>query len=164
MHLTGKEVIKATTNLKRRLGSLGLGVLILCAVYGFAVLVSNDVRLVYVIGATLLFCSAMWMGTKGKGDLFAVALLAVPLISGFGCLVLAKMPVLWPQLLFWFIAAAMGWHLLGVVRRNHILSICGGAGLFIAVSLWYCMGYVPEQVARSHGRFRDAAAPRSFQP
>src|SRR5439155_10489275 len=56
------------------------------------------------------------------------------------------------------------WHLLSAGRRNHILSICG-AGLFVAVSLWYCMGYVPEQVARSLNHFRDAAAPMfTFQP
>jgi thiol-disulfide isomerase/thioredoxin len=143
---------------------LGLGALILGAVYSFAVFVSTDVRLVYAIGASLLFCSAMWMGAKGKGDWLAVALLSVPLITGFGFLVLAKMPVLWPHLLFWFIAATIGSHLLGAARPPRILSIYG-AGLFVAASFWYCTRYVPEQVARSLSHFRDAAAPAfTFQP
>jgi hypothetical protein len=117
---------------------LGLGVLILGAVYGFAVLVSNDVRLFYAIGAILLFCSAMWMGAKGKRDWCTVALLSVPLVAGFGFLVLAKMPVLWPHLLFWFIAATIGLHLLAAGRPRRTLSIYG-TGLFVAASLWYCM-------------------------
>src|SRR5438876_12357089 len=104
MHLIGKRKVM-TIDLKRRLGSLGLGILILGAVYGFAVLISNDMRLVYAIGTILLFCSAMWMGAKGNEDWFAVVLLSVPLFAGFGCLVLAKMPVLWPHLLFCFVAA-----------------------------------------------------------
>ena len=150
--------------MKRRLGSLALGVLILGAVIGFTAFVSNDLRVVYAIGAILLFCSALWVGAKGKTDWPALALLSLPLIVGFGLLVFVKMPVLWPHLFFWLIAAIIGSHLLGARRPHRKLSICG-AGLFVAASLWYCLGYVPEQVARSLTHFRDATAPTfAFQP
>ena len=157
-------MLTATIAFKQRFGVLGLGVLILGAVYGFAVFVSNDMRLVYAIGAILLFGSAAWIGARGKGDWCALALLSLPLITGFGYLVLQKMPVLWPHLLCWFIATIIGWQLLGVRRPRRILSIYG-AVLFVAASLWYCLRYVPEQVARSLNHFRDAAAPAfTFQP
>jgi thiol-disulfide isomerase/thioredoxin len=117
-----------------------------------------------VIGAILLFCGAMWVSAKGKGDWFTTALLSAPLVAGFGYLVLQKMPVLWPHLLFWAVAAIIGSHLLGVGGSRRILTI-GGAGIFVAASLWYCTRYLPEQVARSLSHFRDAAAPMfTFQP
>jgi len=151
-------------DLKRRLGALGLGVLIFGLVFGFVLFVSTDMRLDYAIGAILLFCSGTWMGAKGKGDWWTAPLLSVPLIAAFGFLALPHIPVLWPHLVFWFIAAAIGAQLLSVGRPRRIVSICG-AGLFVAVSLWYCMRYVPEQVARSLSHFRDVAAPTfTFQP
>ena len=121
-------------------------------------------RYVYATGAILLFGGAMGMSAKGKGDWLTAALLSTPLVAGFGCLVLQKMPVLWPHLLLWFIAAVIGSCFLGVGRSRRIWSL-GGAGLFVAVSLWYCARYLPEQVARSLSHFRDAAAPMfAFQP
>ena len=147
-----------TIDLKRRLGSLGLGLLILGAVFGFAFFVSGDLRLVYALGAILLFFSAMWMGAKGKRDWLAVALLSGPLITAFGLMVCVKMTVLWPHLLFWLIAANVGSHLLGAGAPRRLFSICA-AGLFIAASLWYGLSYIPNQVARSLTHFRDAAAP-----
>ena len=137
---------------------MGLGVLILGAVYTFAVLVSNDMRVVYVIGAVLLFGSAGWLGARGRGDWWSLTLLILPLVTGFGCLVLQKMPVLWPHLLSWSIATMIGSQLLSVERSRRMLSIYG-AVLFGAASLWYCLRYVPEQVARSLSRFGDTAAP-----
>jgi thiol-disulfide isomerase/thioredoxin len=133
-------------------------------VYGFALFVSTDVRLEYAIGAILLFCSARWMGAKGRGNWWTAALLSAPLIAVFGFLVLPKMPVLWPHLLLWFLAATIGSHLLAARRLRRILSTYG-AGVFVAASLWYCMRYVPEEVARSLSHFRDAAAPTfTFKP
>ena len=137
---------------------MGLGVLILGAVYTFAVLVSNDMRVVYAIGVVLLFGSAVWMGARGKGDWWSLMLLTLPLITGFGYLVLQKMPVLWPHLLSWSIATMIGSQLLSVGRSRRMLAIYG-AVLFGAASLWYCLRYVPEQVARSLSHFGDTAAP-----
>jgi thiol-disulfide isomerase/thioredoxin len=156
--------MNATSDLKGRLGSLGLGVLVLGVVYGIAVFISTDARLEYAIGAILLFCGAMWMGVRSKGNWLSAALLAAPLIVVFGFLVLPKLPVLWPHLLFWLITAVIGSHVLSAGRPQRILSIYG-AGVLVAASVWYCMGYVPQQMARSRSHFRDAAAPRfTFQP
>src|ERR1700719_671151 len=159
-----RGAMNATIDLKRRLGSLSLGVLVLGIVYGLAVFISTDARLEYAIGAILLFCGAMWMGSKGKENWLSAAFLAAPLIVVFGFLVLPKLPVLWPHLLFWLIAAVIGSHVLSAWRPRRILSIYG-AGVLVAASVWYCMGYVPQQLARSRSHFRDAAAPTfAFPP
>ena len=155
--------MNAAVDLKRRLGALGLGVLVLGVVYGFAVLISTDAGLEYVVGAILLFCGAMWMGAKSRGSWLSAALLAAPLIVVFGFLVLPRWPVLWPHLLFWLITAVIGSRLLGAGPRR-IFAIYG-AGVLIAASVWYCMGYVPQQMARSRSHFRDASTPAfTFQP
>jgi thiol-disulfide isomerase/thioredoxin len=143
---------------------LGIGILILGAVYSFAAFVSNDMRHVYALGAILLFGSGLWLGAKGKGDWLTVAFLALPLLTGFECLALQKMPFLWPHLLFWFLAAVIGSCLFAVGRTRRMVSL-GAAGLFVAASLWYCVSYLPERVARSLNHFRDATAPMfTFQP
>jgi|ERR1043166_1116896 thiol-disulfide isomerase/thioredoxin len=158
-----RKGLTTTINFRRRLGFLGLGVLILGAVYSFAGFVSNDMRLVYALGAMLLFCGALWIGAKRQGDWPSAALLTVPLVAGFGCLVLQKMPVLWPHLLLWVIAVTIGFHLLGGRVSRRILSIC--AGLFVIASLWYCLRGMPERVARSLSHFQNEAAPAiAFQP
>lgn len=150
--------------MKQRFGSLGLGVIIPGLVFGFAALVSSDVRLMYAVGAVLLFGGAMWMGAKREGDWFIPILLGAPLIAAFWYLVLPQMPVLWPHLLLWVIAAAVGLRVLDTERSYRIWAI-GAAGVLSIASLWYCALYVPEQVARSLSQFRDASAPTfSFQP
>jgi thiol-disulfide isomerase/thioredoxin len=159
-----RETVNEEVDLKQRFGSLGLGVVILGLVFGFAAFVSSDVRLMYAIGAILLFGNAMWMSTKSEGDWLIAALLSTPLIAAFGYLVLPQLPVLWPQLLLWVIAAAIGLHVLNAGRSHRIFAI-GAAGVLFAASLWYCIRYVPEQVARSLSQFRDASAPTfNLQP
>jgi thiol-disulfide isomerase/thioredoxin len=159
-----RKTVHEEVDLKQRFGSLGLGITILGLVFGFAAFVSSDVRLMYVIGAVLLFGSAMWMGTKSEGGWLTTALLSTPLIAAFWYLVLPQIPVLWPHLLLWVIAAAIGLHALDTARSHRILAI-GAAGVLLATSLWYCMRYVPEQVARSLSQFRDTSAPTfTLQP
>ena len=156
--------MNATVELKRWFWSLGLGLLVLGVIYGLALFVTNDVRLEYAIGAILLFGSALWLGAKSKRAWLIAALLAAPLCVVFGFLALSKIPALWPHLLFWLIAALIGSHLSGAARPRRIRWICG-AGTLVAASLWYCMGYVPQQMARAHTHLRDAAAPTfAFQP
>ncbi|MGH8094705.1 MAG: TlpA family protein disulfide reductase [Chthoniobacterales bacterium] len=156
--------MNTATVLRRRLGSLGLGVLILGAVYGFAFFLSSDLRLIYALGAILLFSCATWLGAKAKRDWLIVALLSLPLLAGFGLLVLVKMPVLWPHLLFWLIAAIIGFCLLGAAGPRRLFSICA-ACLFVGASLWYCRVYLPKRVARSLTHFPNAAAPMfALQP
>jgi len=52
---------------KFRLGSLGLGVLAAGAVFGASLAVSDDLRLMYLVGAIVLFCGAIWMA-PGVGE------------------------------------------------------------------------------------------------
>ena len=60
---------------KFRLGSLGLGVLTAGAVFGASLAVSDDLRLMYLVGVIVLFCGATWMGAKSWRDWLSLCLL-----------------------------------------------------------------------------------------
>ena|SRR5437773_4894932 len=62
---------------KLRLLAVGCAVLALIVVYSVALLVSNDVRLIYADGAVVLFCAAIWLG-RTKVDWFAAVVLVLP--------------------------------------------------------------------------------------
>jgi len=141
-------------DLKQRLVALVLGVLTLVVVYALALVVSNDVRLMYASGAILLLCSAIWLGAKGKADWLAALLLSCPLLAGFSYLVLPSVPILWPHLLLWAFAVMVGLVFLKTARDRRSLAVALFAG-----SLWYCGWYIPEQLARSLNRFADVSAP-----
>src|SRR5207237_8107777 len=51
---------------KFRLGSLGLGVLAAGAIFGASLTVSDDLRLMYLVGVIVLFCAATWMGRQER--------------------------------------------------------------------------------------------------
>jgi len=142
---------------KLRFLAVGLGVLALTVVYGVAVLVSNDVRLIYVDGAVVLFCAAIWLG-RTKEDWFAAILLVFPLLGSFAYLVLANIPVLWPNLILWTVAVAIGLVFVRTLRTRRDFAT-GLAVMLLIGSVWYCVWYVPEQLARSFNRVRDASAP-----
>ena len=155
---------RGTSVWKQRLLAFGLGVSALILVYAVALFVSNDVRLIYASGAILLLCSAVWLGAKGKGDWFAATLLFGPLFAGFSSLVLPHIPLLWPDLVLWAIAVAIGLVSLKTARARRNFVIVFAAALFLG-SLWYCIWYVPDQLARSFNRFRDLSAPTfTLQP
>jgi thiol-disulfide isomerase/thioredoxin len=143
---------------KRRFGALGLGIVVFALVYAFVLFFSNELRLVYALGAIFLLWGAMWVGAKGKGAWLNGALVAAPLIAAFGFLVLPKHPYLWPHLLLWLLIAVISAHLLRPARRLRILAMCG-TGLLVAASLWYYVSYMPQEVARSRSHFQDAEAP-----
>jgi len=144
--------------LKQRLVALVLGVLTLVVVYALALVVSNDVRLMYASGAILLLSSAIWLGAKGKVDWFAALLLSCPLLAGFSYLVLPSVPILWPHLLLWAFAVMVGLVFLKTASDRRSLAVGLAVALF-AGSLWYCGWYIPEQLARSLNRFADVSAP-----
>ena len=162
MRLTGngnnEPNISKAGGLKQQIGALGLGILVLAAVFGFVALVSNDARLAYVIGAVLIFCSALWVGPKSPRPWLTAASLCGPLVIAFGLLALPQLPVLWPNLLLWLIAAGIGAYLRGAARLSRRFLVYG-AGVLLAASVWYCMSYVPDRLARSLTQFRDASAP-----
>ena len=64
---------------KFRLGSLGVGVLAAGAVFGASLAVSDDLRLMYLVGAIMLFCGATWIGAKSWRDWLSACLLYLPL-------------------------------------------------------------------------------------
>ena len=67
---------------KFRLGSLGLEVLAAGAVFGASLAVSDDLRLMYLVGAIVLFCGATWMGAKSWRDWLSACLLYIPALGG----------------------------------------------------------------------------------
>jgi thiol-disulfide isomerase/thioredoxin len=148
---------KPTSPLKLRVLAVGLGVLALIVVYGMALFVSNDVRLIYADGAVVLFCAAIWLG-RTKEDWFAAVLLVCPLLASFSYLVLENLPVLWPNLILWTVAVAIGLVFVRTLRTRRHFAI-GLAVMLLIGSVWYCVWYTPEQLARWFNRVKDASAP-----
>jgi thiol-disulfide isomerase/thioredoxin len=142
---------------KLRLVALIFGLLTLGVVYGGALLLTNDVRLIYVSGAVLLFCASIWIGRKQE-DWLAAVFLAVPLMASFCYLVLTEVPVLWPNLVFWSVTVAIGLVSARIARARFGLAIFLVAALLIG-STWYCAGYIPKQLARLFNHVTDASAP-----
>lgn len=69
---------------KLRLGSLGFGLLVPGLLFGVAVAVSEDLRLLYIVGVILLFCGATWVGARSGRDWLSAFLLYLPLAGTFG--------------------------------------------------------------------------------
>jgi peroxiredoxin len=131
--------------------------LILGIVVGLSTFVSDDLRLLYTVGCILLFSSAIWIGPRIRGDWPSPLLLCAPLVCVFGFFVVLGLPFLWPNILFWVIAAALGLPLLTAARRLRTQLIVGVIVL-IAVSAWYCSRYIPDQLQRSFHHFGDDPA------
>jgi len=147
----------------QRLAALGFGVLTVIAIYALALGLSDDIRLIYASGAVFLFGAALWLG-RNKQDWFAVGLLVAPLVAMFSYEVLKKIPALWPALLLWIVAAAVGLVLIKIVRKQIALAVALVAALFIG-SAWYCAWYVPERLERSFSRVKNASSQTfSLQP
>jgi thiol-disulfide isomerase/thioredoxin len=142
---------------KFRLASLGLGVFAAGAVFAASRAVSDDLRLMYLVGVIVLFGGATWMGAKSWRDWLSPCLLYLPLAGMFGFFVLGQLPFLWPHLLLWALAIAIGLSLL-VARLNRKAMISGVVILF-AISVWYCMSYIPDRMKRATNHFGDGAAP-----
>ena len=80
----------------------------------------------------------------------------------FGFFVLDQLPFLWPHLLLWALAIAIGLSLLAA-RLNRKARISAVVILF-AVSAWYCMSYIPDRMKRATNHFGDGVAPEfAFQ-
>ena len=145
-----------------RLGSLGVGVLAAGAVCGASLAVSDDLRLMYLVGAIVLFVARTWIGAKSWRDWLSACLLYLPLAGMFGFFVLDQLPFLWPHLLLWALAIAIGLSLLAA-RLNRKARISAVVILF-AISAWYCMSYIPARMKRATNHFGDGVAPEfAFQ-
>jgi len=142
---------------KLRLGSLGLGLLAPALVFGVALTVSEDLRLLYIGGATVLFCGATWVGVKSGRDWLSACLLYLPLACMFGFLVLRQLPFLWPHLLLWALVTVLGSFLLAI--RLGTTTRISAVVVMLALSAWYCMSYIPDQMKRAMNHLGDGAAP-----
>jgi thiol-disulfide isomerase/thioredoxin len=142
---------------KLRFAALGFGVLALIVVYGITQVYSNDVRLMYWSGATLLFWVAVWLGRR-KEDWLAALILVLPSLIAFSCLVLVEVSFLWPHLLLWLATVAIGLVFLKLVRRRRGLAI-GLVAALVVSSVGYCEFYIPRKLAHEFNRFADSSAP-----
>ena len=73
------------TSWKVRLLALGIGILIAAAVFGIALGVSDDLRLLYVTGALLFAAAAFFLSTKAAEDLIVAVLLLFASIAPVTC-------------------------------------------------------------------------------
>jgi thiol-disulfide isomerase/thioredoxin len=154
----GKDMEKIPKLLwKLRLAAAGFGVLALIVVFSISLFVSNDIRLMYGSGAVVLFCAAIWLGRRQQ-DWRAALLLVAPLVAAFSYLVLTEVPILWPNLVLWAVAAAIGLVLVRAARTRRAHAIALLAVLLIG-STWYCAWYVPTRLARLFNRVTDTSAP-----
>lgn len=144
---------------KARLSAFGIGIIVAAAVFGIALVVSDDLRLLYISGA-LLLAVATFLLVPGEDWIAAVLLLFTSTFL-FAFFVLPQTPLLWPTLLLWAAIVAL---LLFRNRFGNAIRI-GGAVTLVAVSAWYCVSYVPVQMQRALSHVRNDLAPRfSLQP
>ena len=140
---------------KVRLVAFGIGILVAAAVFGIALGMSDDLRLLYVIGALLLSVAGFLLRARAAGDWIATILVILASILLFGFFVLPQTPFLWPTILLW---AAIVTLLLFGKRFSKIIRI-GCAVILVVVSAWYCVSYIPVQMQRALTRVSNGAAP-----
>ena len=140
---------------KVRLVAFGIGILVAAAVFGIALAVSDDLRLLYVTGALLLAFAAFLLTGPAPGDWIAAVLLLFASTFLFAFFVLPQTPLLWPTLLLW--VAIVVW-LLFRKRFARIVTVVA-AMILIAVSAWYCVFYIPVQMQRALTHTGNGAAP-----
>jgi thiol-disulfide isomerase/thioredoxin len=105
----------------------------------------------------VLFCGAIWVGAKSGRDWLSACLLYLPLAGMSGFFVLRQLPFLWPHLLLWALAIALGLFLLDT--RLGSRGKISGVVVLLSISAWYCMSYIPDQMKRAMNHFGDGAAP-----
>jgi thiol-disulfide isomerase/thioredoxin len=122
-----------------------------------ALAVSEDLRLLYIVGAIVLFFGATWVGAKSGRDWLGACLLYLPLAGMFGFFILQQLPFLWPHLLLWALATVLGLFLLAIRMGSRTRT--SGVVVLLAVSAWYCISYIPDQMKRAMNHLGDGAAP-----
>lgn len=148
-------------NWKLRFIALGIGIIVASAVLGITLVLSNDLRLLYLSGAILFALAGFLLGAKIQGDWIAAILLLLPLALLFTFFVLPQAPFLWPTVLFWI---AIVTSLLFRQRSGRQITVASIVVL-IAISAWYCALYIPGQMKRAFTHVTNAEAPRfTLQP
>ena len=146
-----------------RFVALGLGVLAVAGVFGTALAVSEDLRLLYIVGTSLLLLAGICLGSEALRAWPNLFVLYLPLAGMFGFYVLSQLPFLWPQLLLWAVAIVVGLCLRA--RKNLIAGNAVALLILMALSAWYCLAYIPGQLKRATNHFGGVLAPAFvFQP
>ena len=140
---------------KVRLVAFGIGILVATAVFGIALGVSDDLRLLYVSGALLLAVAGFLLRARAGEDWIAAVLLVLASILLFGFFVLPQTPFLWPTILLWAAIVAL---LLFGKRFRKIIRI-GCAVILVVVSALYCVSYIPVRMQRALTQVGNGAAP-----
>ena len=94
-------------NWKIRLVAFGIGIIVAASVFGIALVISDDLRLLYLSGALVFAVAAFFLGAKAQEDWIAAILLLFASTFLFAFFVLPQTPLLWPTLLLW--AAIVVW-------------------------------------------------------
>jgi thiol-disulfide isomerase/thioredoxin len=140
---------------KGRLVAFAIGVFVAAAVFGIALLFSDDLRLLYLSGALLLTIAALLLGAKAQENWVVAVLLGFPSMLLFAFFVLPQIPALWLTLLLWAATVAL---LLFRNRFGKIIRI-SSVGMLVAVSAWYCAFYIPVQMQRASTHVSNGLAP-----
>lgn len=138
---------------------LVFGVFIAGIAFSTANFVSNDMRLIYLLPAVLLFAAGLWLGSRGLGGWAAWPNLCLPLIIAFAALAGRRFEmVIWVQCVLWSLCALFGllWNHKGRMRVAVQSSIC----LMAVLSLVYTFVYLPRLIAYDENRYRRDPAPQ----
>jgi peroxiredoxin len=141
------------------ISSLGLGVVVAGVTFGSAAL-SNDIRLLVLLGAIALFGCGLFFGSKIGRRWDTGLLLCLPVCALFAFFVLQQLAFLWPTLLLWPAAAFAGIFFFRDRRFRGLLA--GGAIALLVFSIWYCVAYIPNGMERTMTRVGNDSAP-AFQ-
>ena len=143
------------TSWKIRLVAFGIGIIIAAAIFGIALVISEDLRLLYLSGGLLLAVAAFLLTAKAREDWIAAVLLLLASVFLFAFFVVPQTPFLWPTLLLWSAIVAF---LLFRKRLGKIIRI-GAAVTLVAVSAWYCVLYIPVEMQRALTHVSNGLAP-----
>ena len=94
-----------------------MGVLAPDIVFGISLAISGGFAF-YVSGAVCFFSAQPGWALRAGGDWLSACLLYLPLAGMFGFFVLHQLPFLWPNLLLWALATALGLFLLAARLRG----------------------------------------------
>jgi hypothetical protein len=123
-------------------------------------ILSNDLRLLVLLGAIALLVCGLFVGASIGRSWFGGTLLCLPLCAVFTFFVLQQLPFLWPTLLIWLAAAFIGLFFFSD-RRLWGLTISATIAVLI-FSTWYCVAYIPDQMQRAMTHIGKDSAP-AFQ-
>jgi peroxiredoxin len=142
---------------KQTLISLLSGIFVVAAVFAFVIFCSSDMRATYACGSVLLLLAGMLIGKRPTTTWLDMIVLCLPLEAVFGMTAVPQLHPVWPDLILWPAAAALGFYL-GRPRSTRFVSICG-FGALVAISTWYCVRYLPVRIADSLSHYQDSIAP-----